>query len=82
MCYRARTIFARPRLAPALSLIFGAGFPPYRGGVLRHADATGLETVVDRLRSLRAEKGPRFEPCALLVMMAEREKRFTGAAGS
>jgi 3-hydroxyacyl-CoA dehydrogenase/enoyl-CoA hydratase/3-hydroxybutyryl-CoA epimerase len=62
-----------------LAMIFGAGFPPYRGGPLRHADATGLEVVVDRLRSLRAEKGPRFEPCALLVQMAEREKTFTGA---
>jgi hypothetical protein len=30
------------------------------------------------LRSLRAEKGPRFEPCALLVAMAEAGETFTG----
>jgi 3-hydroxyacyl-CoA dehydrogenase / enoyl-CoA hydratase / 3-hydroxybutyryl-CoA epimerase len=60
-----------------LAMVFGAGFPPYRGGVLRHADATGLESVVDRLRSLRAEKGPRFEPCALLVAKAEAGETFT-----
>ena len=61
-----------------LAMVFGAGFPPWRGGVLRHADAVGLEAVVGRLRSLRAEKGPRFEPCALLVEKAEREETFTG----
>ncbi len=64
-----------------LAMVFGAGFPPYRGGVLRHADAYGLQMVVDRLRSLRAEKGPRFEPCALLVNKAETEKTFTGTLG-
>jgi 3-hydroxyacyl-CoA dehydrogenase/enoyl-CoA hydratase/3-hydroxybutyryl-CoA epimerase len=60
-----------------LAMVFGAGFPPYRGGVLRHADTVGLKLVVDRLRSLRAEKGARFEPCALLVAKAECEEKFT-----
>jgi 3-hydroxyacyl-CoA dehydrogenase len=27
-----------------LAMIFGAGFPPYRGGVLRHADTVGSRT--------------------------------------
>jgi 3-hydroxyacyl-CoA dehydrogenase / enoyl-CoA hydratase / 3-hydroxybutyryl-CoA epimerase len=62
-----------------LAMIFGAGFPPWRGGVLRHADAIGLGVIVDRLRSLKAEKGPRFEPCSLLVAKAERGESFTGA---
>ena len=61
-----------------LAMVFGAGFPPYRGGVLRHADTVGLQNVVDRLRSLRAEKGPRFEPCALLVANADDGEQFTG----
>ena len=61
-----------------LAMVFGAGFPPYRGGVLRHADAAGLQRVVDRLRSLRAEKGPRFEPCELLVRKADNGELFTG----
>lgn len=62
-----------------LAMIFGAGFPPWRGGVLRHADAVGLTAIVDRLRSLKAEKGPRFEPSALLAAKAERGESFTGA---
>ncbi len=60
-----------------LAMIFGAGFPPFRGGVLRHADALGLPHVVSRLRALRAEKGGRFEPCALLVTLAESGGAFT-----
>jgi 3-hydroxyacyl-CoA dehydrogenase/enoyl-CoA hydratase/3-hydroxybutyryl-CoA epimerase len=62
-----------------LAMIFGAGFPPYRGGVLRHADTLGLAHVVERLRALHAEKGARYEPCALLVAHAERGETFTGA---
>jgi 3-hydroxyacyl-CoA dehydrogenase/enoyl-CoA hydratase/3-hydroxybutyryl-CoA epimerase len=60
-----------------LAMIFGTGFPPFRGGVLRWADTLGLPHVVTRLRALRGEKGPRFEPCALLVTKAERGERFT-----
>ena len=61
-----------------LAMIFGAGFPPFRGGVLRWADSLGLTNVVSRLRALRGEKGERFEPCALLVAQAERGEPFTG----
>jgi len=61
-----------------LAMVFGAGFPPHRGGVLRHADATGLQATLDRLRALRAERGPRFEPSALLVEKVEHEGTFTG----
>ena len=65
-----------------LAMIFGAGFPPYRGGVLRHADTAGLQAIVDRLKSLRAEKGARFEPCELLVSKAAAGETFTGAAAN
>jgi len=60
-----------------VAMIFGAGFPPFRGGVLRWADAVGLPQVVEKLRALRGEKGDRFEPCALLVTKAERGEAFT-----
>lgn len=61
-----------------LAMIFGAGFPPHRGGVLRHADTMGLAHVADRLTAYHAEKGARFEPCALLVAKAEAGETFTG----
>jgi 3-hydroxyacyl-CoA dehydrogenase/enoyl-CoA hydratase/3-hydroxybutyryl-CoA epimerase len=62
-----------------LAMIFGAGFPPYRGGVLRHADSVGLERIASRLAVYHAEKGARFEPCALLVAKAAAGETFTGA---
>jgi len=62
-----------------LAMIFGAGFPPYRGGVLRHADTMGLAHIANRLVTYHAEKGARFEPCALLVTKAAAGETFTGA---
>ena len=60
-----------------LALVFGAGFPPFRGGLLRHADTMGLARVEARLSALRAEKGERFAPAALLSRLAAEGKTFT-----
>jgi 3-hydroxyacyl-CoA dehydrogenase/enoyl-CoA hydratase/3-hydroxybutyryl-CoA epimerase len=60
-----------------LAMIFGAGFPPFRGGVLRHADAMGLAKVESRLIALRAEKGERFKPAGLLSRLASSGGTFT-----
>jgi 3-hydroxyacyl-CoA dehydrogenase/enoyl-CoA hydratase/3-hydroxybutyryl-CoA epimerase len=61
-----------------LAMIFGAGFPPFRGGPMRYADTLGLATVVSRLNALRAEKGERYAPAKLLTQLAERGGTFTG----
>jgi 3-hydroxyacyl-CoA dehydrogenase/enoyl-CoA hydratase/3-hydroxybutyryl-CoA epimerase len=63
-----------------VAMIFGAGFPPFRGGVLRHADTLGLAKVEARLIALRAEKGERFEPAALLSRLAAEGGTFTAPA--
>jgi 3-hydroxyacyl-CoA dehydrogenase/enoyl-CoA hydratase/3-hydroxybutyryl-CoA epimerase len=60
-----------------VAMIFGAGFPPFRGGPLRHADTLGLPNVVSRLNALRAEKGERFLPCAILIRKAGARETFT-----
>ena len=60
-----------------LAMIFGAGFPPFRGGLLRHADAFGLARAEHRLIALRAEKGDRFEPAALLSKKVAEGSSFT-----
>jgi 3-hydroxyacyl-CoA dehydrogenase/enoyl-CoA hydratase/3-hydroxybutyryl-CoA epimerase len=60
-----------------LAMVFGAGFPPFRGGVLRHADTLGLTNVLARLNALRAEKGERFVPCGLLERKAAAGQTFT-----
>jgi 3-hydroxyacyl-CoA dehydrogenase / enoyl-CoA hydratase / 3-hydroxybutyryl-CoA epimerase len=60
-----------------LAMVFGAGFPPFRGGVLRHADQMGLARVESRLIALRAEKGERFKPADLLSRLAASGGTFT-----
>ncbi|HEY9774440.1 MAG TPA: 3-hydroxyacyl-CoA dehydrogenase NAD-binding domain-containing protein [Planktothrix sp.] len=56
-----------------LAMIFGTGFPPYRGGVLRYADAEGLGNVLQKLTWLQTVAGGNYAPAKLI-----REK---GAAG-
>ncbi len=37
-----------------LAAIFGTGFAPFRGGILRHLESVGLQQVIERLSVLRA----------------------------
>lgn len=59
-----------------LAMIYGAGFPPYRGGILRYADAWGVSKVYDKLLELENRYGKRFKPAQLLRDMAESGKTF------
>jgi 3-hydroxyacyl-CoA dehydrogenase/enoyl-CoA hydratase/carnithine racemase len=59
-----------------LAMIYGTGFPPYRGGILRYADAWGVGNVYQHLVKLEKEHGVRFKPCGLLKEMAEQGKTF------
>jgi len=45
-------------------MIFGAGFPPFRGGPLHYVMKTGKATMYARLKELEAKFGPRFKPHA------------------
>lgn len=46
------------------ALLFGAGFPPFRGGPLSYARARGMQAVVARLQELATRYGARFQPDA------------------
>jgi 3-hydroxyacyl-CoA dehydrogenase/enoyl-CoA hydratase/3-hydroxybutyryl-CoA epimerase len=61
-----------------LALVFGIGFPPFRGGLLRYADAQGIDTVVRGLERLENDVGPRFAPCSRLRRMADVGETFHG----
>jgi 3-hydroxyacyl-CoA dehydrogenase/enoyl-CoA hydratase/3-hydroxybutyryl-CoA epimerase len=60
-----------------LAMVMGSGFPPFRGGPLRHADTLGLQRIESRLTALRAEKGERFRPARLLSRLASEGETFT-----
>jgi 3-hydroxyacyl-CoA dehydrogenase/enoyl-CoA hydratase/carnithine racemase len=59
-----------------LAMIYGTGFPPYRGGILRYADKWGVANVYGKLVELEKQYGMRFQPAALLKQMAESGKIF------
>jgi 3-hydroxyacyl-CoA dehydrogenase / enoyl-CoA hydratase / 3-hydroxybutyryl-CoA epimerase len=59
-----------------IGAVFGLGFPPFRGGPFRFADAFGLAALASRLESWASKLGPRFEPAALLREKAAKGERF------
>jgi 3-hydroxyacyl-CoA dehydrogenase len=61
-----------------LAIIYGLGFPPYRGGILRYADAWGIRNVYEHLLKLEQEHGVRLKPASLLKEMAESGRNFYG----
>ena len=58
-----------------LGLIFGIGFPPFRGGLLFWADTIGAQKIVEMLKPYES-LGPRFAPTPLLLDMAKANKKF------
>jgi 3-hydroxyacyl-CoA dehydrogenase/enoyl-CoA hydratase/carnithine racemase len=59
-----------------LAMIYGTGFPPYRGGILRYADKWGLKNVHAKLLELEKQYGARFKPADLIRDMAQSAKIF------
>jgi 3-hydroxyacyl-CoA dehydrogenase / enoyl-CoA hydratase / 3-hydroxybutyryl-CoA epimerase len=59
-----------------LAMIFGTGFPAFRGGLLRYADVFGLDRVAARLEALREALGPRFSPAPLIQDLARWQGKF------
>lgn len=64
-----------------LGMIMGTGFPPFRGGLLRFADAHHPRKLVDMLERLEGEVGRRFAPAPLLRRLAEEDRGFYAAFG-
>lgn len=59
-----------------LAMIMGTGFPPFRGGLLRYADALGGPYILARLDELSSSVGPRFRPNEPLKRLASRDGKF------
>ena len=59
-----------------LAMIFGTGFPPFRGGLLRYADSLGLDRVFTRLDDMAERLGPRFAPSERIRALANSRSGF------
>lgn len=58
------------------ALIAGAGFPPYKGGILNYANDVGLENVLNSLNDFKSKYGKRFEASDLLKRLVKEKKDF------
>ena len=62
-----------------VGMIFGTGFPPFRGGLLRYADSVGIDNIVADLERFTSEGGKQFEPCTYLLSLRDEKKDFYSA---
>lgn len=62
-----------------LGLVMGAGFPPFRGGILYYADQLGVPEVTKKLQHLVKECGPRFTPWEGILKRSFINKGFREA---
>ena len=67
-----------------LATVFGMGFAPFRGGLLRWADSLGADEISMRLQALRASRlvqsrgdaAARFDAPELLTLYAAEGRKF------
>ncbi len=58
-----------------LGLIFGIGFPPFKGGLLFWADTLGPVKIVEMLKPYE-KLGARYQPTPMLTAMAKSGRKF------
>ncbi|MGF1907836.1 fatty acid oxidation complex subunit alpha FadB [Vibrio kasasachensis] len=71
-----QNIIASPQEAD-MALVYGLGFPPFRGGVFRYLDSIGIDTFVDQAKQF-AELGAMYQVPQLLKDMAAKGESFYG----
>lgn len=60
-----------------MGLIFGIGFPPFRGGLLRYADSQGLDKIHNALKNFsETVDKARYTPDAYLTNLVETKTTF------
>lgn len=60
-----------------LGMIFGTGFPPFKGGPMFWADTLGIAKIVEKLKPYEA-LGKRYQPTAQFQALARRGGRLYG----
>ncbi|MCS0309374.1 fatty acid oxidation complex subunit alpha FadB [Vibrio diabolicus] len=70
-------IIATPQEAD-MALVYGLGFPPFRGGVFRYLDSVGIAEYVEMAKQ-HAELGAMYQVPQMLIDMAAKGESFYGA---
>jgi len=60
-----------------IGMIYGTGFPPFKGGLLKWADYEGIEQIHQRLVNFsRDVSSQRYAPAPFLTLMSQDKKKF------
>lgn len=60
-----------------LAMVYGTGFPPFKGGLLRYADSEGLDRLLAVLQQFSSEvSAERYAPAPLLQELAQTKRPF------
>jgi len=60
-----------------VGMIYGTGFPPFKGGLLKWADQEGLESIVERLNNFAKEiNQDRYQVSPFLSLMVSDKRKF------
>lgn len=60
-----------------MGLIYGIGFPPFRGGALHYLDQMGLQNFID-MAAPYADLGPLYQPTERMKQMAANGETYFG----
>ncbi|WP_377828070.1 3-hydroxyacyl-CoA dehydrogenase NAD-binding domain-containing protein [Bradyrhizobium lupini] len=58
-------------------MVYGFGWPVYRGGPMYYADQIGLDRVLAKMKELHATLGDDFKPAGLLEQLVAEGKKFS-----
>ncbi|WP_376707962.1 fatty acid oxidation complex subunit alpha FadB [Kangiella sp. TOML190] len=58
-----------------MALIYGLGFPPFRGGVFKYVDDRGMQAIVD-LANQYSQLGNAYKPTERMLQMAKNNEKF------
>ncbi|AOE48744.1 fatty acid oxidation complex subunit alpha FadB [Kangiella sediminilitoris] len=58
-----------------MALVYGLGFPPFRGGVFKYVDEQGIEKIVELAKKYQ-HLGKAYEPTEGMLEMAKAGKKF------
>jgi 3-hydroxyacyl-CoA dehydrogenase/enoyl-CoA hydratase/3-hydroxybutyryl-CoA epimerase len=60
-----------------MAMIYGIGFPPFKGGLLTYADGEGLERITSIMQQFASEvSAERYTPAPLLVELMQKKSTF------
>jgi 3-hydroxyacyl-CoA dehydrogenase/enoyl-CoA hydratase/3-hydroxybutyryl-CoA epimerase/3-hydroxyacyl-CoA dehydrogenase/enoyl-CoA hydratase/3-hydroxybutyryl-CoA epimerase/enoyl-CoA isomerase len=60
-----------------LGMIFGTGFPPFKGGPMFWADSVGLDAIAEKMKPYES-LGKRYQPTDLISDLAKNGGKFYG----